>query len=137
MPLRVFDVGPAGALIQVGIRVGKAFAAVGLGGAPRSYVGLIDIGASRTAISPQVVAELQPRLLRPRHVVRPGTSFIADTYELQLKLDHHLQPGTWYDVEAVEVAPASPGVDVLIGRDLLKHVTLLYDGPNGKLVLMY
>jgi hypothetical protein len=37
----------------------------------------------------------------------------------------------------VEVTPATPGVDVLIGRDLLQEVTMLYDGPNKKLVFMF
>ncbi len=32
---------------------------------------------------------------------------------------------------------ATPGVDVLIGKDLLLQLTLLYNGPLGKLVLMY
>jgi hypothetical protein len=34
-------------------------------------------------------------------------------------------------------APATPGNDVLIGQDLLLRLTLLYNGPLGKLVLMY
>ena len=58
-------------------------------------------------------------------------------YEIRLKLDGHLTPGRWFDLIAVETAPATPGVDVLIGQDLLLQLTLLYNGPLGKLVLMY
>ena len=62
---------------------------------------------------------------------------IVNAYDIGIKFEHYLQPGTWYDLEAIEVAPVTPGVDVLIGRDVLKKVTMLYDGPNGKLVLMH
>jgi hypothetical protein len=40
-------------------------------------------------------------------------------------------------LRVVETAPATPGVDVLIGQDLLLQLTLLYNGPIGKLVLTY
>lgn len=136
MAFRVLDVGPSGPLIQVGISVGVAFAQAGRGGAPRSYVALIDTGASGTAISPTVVHEVQPWLVGAVPVGRIGANQVAGTYDIRIKFEHHLQPGNWYDLEAVAVAPATPGVDVLIGRDLLQRVTMLYDGPNGKLVLI-
>jgi hypothetical protein len=60
MALHVIDMGPLGPLIQVGVRAGAASEAAGLGGAPRSYIALIDTGASNTAISSKVVAEVQP-----------------------------------------------------------------------------
>jgi hypothetical protein len=58
-------------------------------------------------------------------------------YDLRLKFEGHLSPGRWFDLTVVETAPATPGVDVLIGQDLLLRLTLLYNGPLGKLVLMY
>jgi hypothetical protein len=58
-------------------------------------------------------------------------------YDIRLKFDSHLLPGRWFDLEAIETAPATPGVDVLIGQDLLLKLTLLDNGPLGKLVLMY
>jgi predicted aspartyl protease len=137
MAFRTLDVEPLGPLIQVGVRVGAAFAAAGYGGAPHSYIALIDTGASSSAISPQVVNKVRPQLTGTAPVGRAGTNIIVNTHDIAIKFEHHLQPGTWFDMEAVEVAPATPGVDVLIGRDLLKRVTLLYDGLNGKLVLMY
>lgn len=70
-------------------------------------------------------------------VARAGANLVADRYDIQIKFEHHLQQGTRYDLEAVEVAPAVPEVDVLIGRDVLEKVSILYDGPNQKLALMY
>jgi len=58
-------------------------------------------------------------------------------YDIRLKFDSHLAPGRWFDLEAVETAPVTPGVHVLIGQDLLLMLTILYNGPLGKLVLMY
>jgi len=137
MAFHVLDVEPSGPLIQVGIRVGPNFANAGHGGPPGSYNAMIDPGASNTAISPKVVNDVRPQLVGATPVGRAGAHVVADTFDIQVKFERHLQPGTWYVVEAVQVTPATPGVDVLIGRDLLQKVKLLYDGSAGKLVLMY
>jgi len=138
MPLYVVDIGPAGPLIQVGVRVGAAFEAIGRGGAPHSYTALIDTGASRSAISPRVVADVQPQRIGDAALRRPGA--VADAghiFGIRLKFDDHLTPGRWFELKAIETAPATPGIDVLVGQDLLLQLTLLYNGPLGKLVLMY
>lgn len=41
-----------------------------------------------------------------------------------------------FDLKVVETALATPGVDVLVGQDLL-NLTLVYNGSIGKLVQMY
>jgi hypothetical protein len=137
MAFRVLDVDPLGPLIQVGVRVGAFFAAAGYGSAPRTYTALIDTGASSTAIGSRVVGDVRPQLTGAAPVGRAGATSTADVYDIGIKLEHHLQPGTWYELPVVEFAPATPGVDVLIGRDLLKKVTMLYDGANGKVVMMF
>ena len=138
MPLYVVDIGSPGPLIQVGIRVGAGYEAIGRGGAPHSYIALIDTGASNSTISPRVVADVQPQFVEKTSLMRVGASpRRLRRYDVRLKLDGHLTPGRWFDLEAVETAAATPGVDVLIGQDLLLQLTLLYHGPLGKLVLMY
>ena len=47
------------------------------------------------------------------------------------------QYGRWFDLEAIETTPASAGVDVLIGQDLLQKVVMSLDGPRWRLLLMY
>jgi hypothetical protein len=136
MAFHVLDLAPSGPLIQVGVRVGAVFAAAGYGGPPRASAALLDTGASSTAISPRVVREVRPQLTGAAPLGRVGATSTVDVYDIGVKFVHHLQPGIWYELPAVEVAPANPGIDVLIGRDLLKHVTMLYDGTNGKVVLM-
>jgi len=138
MPLHVVDIGSPGPLIQVGIRVGAAFEAAGRGGAPHSYTALIDTGASCSTISPRVAAEVQPLSLGSTALNRVGaTSVTIRRYEIRLKFEGHLAPGRWFDLRVVGTTPATPGVDVLIDQDLLLQLTLLYNGPIGKLVLMY
>jgi len=138
MALHVVDIGPPGPLIQVGIRASAAFEASGYGGAPHSYTALIDTGASSSTISPKVVADVQPQSVGSAPLKRVAMSPLPIMrYEIRLKFDGHLNPGRWFDLEAAETAPATPGVDVLIGQDLLSQLTLLYNGPLGKLVLMY
>jgi hypothetical protein len=138
MPLFVVDIGSPGPLVEVGIRVGSAYDAIGRGGAPHSYTALIDTGASCSAISPRVVADVQPQHVGDAALKRPGiVSNTIRVYDIRLKFEGHLSPGRWFDLEAVETAPATPGVDVIIGQDLLLNFTLLYNGPIGKLVLMY
>jgi predicted aspartyl protease len=137
MAFQILDVDPLGPLIQIGVRVGTRFAAAGLGGAPKSYTALIDTGASSTAISPKVVSEVRPQLTGSTPIGRAGASLIADMYDVRIKFEHHRLPGTWYDLTVVEVSPANQGVDILIGRDLLKNATMLYDGSNGKLYIKF
>jgi len=43
----------------------------------------------------------------------------------------------WFDIVAVSVAPATPGIDVLIGQDILSELVLSPDGPRIRLLLMY
>jgi hypothetical protein len=138
MALHVVDIGPPGPLSQVGIRVGTAFEAMGRGGAPHSYTALVDTGAARSTISPRIVADVQPRSVGSTNLERVGaTLFTITTYGIRLKFEGHLTPGRWFDLTVAETTPATPGVDVLIGQDLLLQLTLLYNGPLGKLVLMY
>jgi hypothetical protein len=98
---------------------------------------LIDTGASITVISPKVVAAVQPQRVGDTTLGRAGAAPVAGhIFDVRLKFDSHLAPGRWFDLEAVETAPATPGVDVLIGQDLLLKLTMLFNGPLGKLVLM-
>ena len=138
MAFHSYDVGDLGCLLQVGLRVGASYARVGKGGPPSSWIALVDTGATRTAISPAVARDLGPQsgdvtLIR-RPTAGPSRSL---TYDVELKFDGHLAIGRWFALEAVHSQPATPGVDVLIGMDLLSQLHLYLSGPGGKLVLSY
>ncbi len=138
MAFHSYDVGDLGCLLQVGLRVGASYARAGKGGPPSSWTALVDTGATRTAISPAVVRSLAPRPGDSAAIRRP-TSGVKRTliYDVELKFDGHLSTGRWFDLEVVAAQPATPGIDVLLGMDLLKQLHLYLSGPDGKLVLSY
>jgi hypothetical protein len=138
MAFHSYDVGELGCLIQVGLKVGVSYANAGKGGRPGSWTGLIDTGASNTAISDAVVRSLRPQKVGQGRIDRPGAKpQQALIYTVQLKFDGYLSAGLWFELDVVHAQPATPGIDVLIGMDLLKQFHLYLSGPNEKLVLSY
>jgi hypothetical protein len=105
---------------------------------------LVDTGANRTAIAPGRINFLGPQRVGKDVFIRPdGTRVLTNTYAVRLGFEPDLAdpdwPLTvrWFDVVAVSVAPATPGVDVLIGQDILSEIVLSWDGPRSRLLLMY
>lgn len=138
MPVHLLDIGPFGPLTSVGLSVDRASAMVGLGGPPRTCNALIDTGAARTAISSTIRQVLQLQQVRRLPIRRAGGHRgSVSSFDIRLKFEGHLVPFPWFDLEVVETNPATPGVDLLIGQDLLLQVTMVYNGPLAKLVVMY
>jgi hypothetical protein len=131
-------VGPLGPLIQVGLEVGATQARLGFGGPPLSRTGLIDTGASRTAISDAVYQVLQPAVSGSAWYQRPGQPGVrVDLYAIRLNFEGHLSGNPWFDLDAVVADPATPGVDVLVAMDVLSQLALFYEGVSGTLILAY
>ena len=57
-----------------------------------------------------------------------------DVYDVRLTLGTH-RPA--FEVQVVKIAPATHTVAVLIGRDILKKGTLLFDGENETFSLWF
>jgi hypothetical protein len=105
---------------------------------------LIDTGASQTAITPHRIQALRPQPVGKESFIRPDGQVIQKTtYAVRLAFEPNtsvpLWPLTvrWFDAVVVSVAPATPGVDVLIGQDILSELVLSWDGPRGRLLLLY
>ena len=105
---------------------------------------LIDTGSSMTVIDPTITAALRRSDWGQWSSTRPGgTMILAQSYDIRLAFEpdpQHArwwQYGRWFDLEAIETTPASAGVDVLIGQDLLQKVVMSWDGPRWRLLLMY
>jgi hypothetical protein len=131
-------VGPLGPLIRVGLNVGATQAGLGLGGPPLSENGLMDTGATRTAISSAVYQALQPAVSGSAPFQRPGMpQVVVPTYAVRLNFEGHLSGNPWFDLDVVVTDPATPGVGVLIGMDLLSQLVLFYEGVNGTMILSY
>jgi hypothetical protein len=40
-------------------------------------------------------------------------------------------------LEVIEEQPVTPGVDILLGHDLLMKVIMVWDGPRDNLIVTY
>src|SRR4051794_4558074 len=110
----------------------------GGGGTPVSRPGLIDTGATGTAIRTAVDRALQPRPSSATPLHRPGgRRVIVPTYAVRLNFEEHLAPNPWFDRDVVVADPATPGLDVLIGMDVLSQLVLFYEGVTGTMILTY
>ncbi len=131
-------VGTLGPIIQVGLNVGATQAGLGLGGSPLSKTGLIDTGATRTAISIAVYQALQPAVSGTAQFQRPGVlPVVASTYAIRLNFEGHLSGNPWFELDVVAADPATPGIDVLLGMDVLSQLVMFYEGVNGTMILSY
>jgi hypothetical protein len=91
-----------------------------------------------TAISPGVVASLQPQQLGSQPVQRPGASSAwRDTYDIRIRFGGHTVQGRWFSLEAVEVQRATADIDILIGMELLLKIDMAWLGPRRLLFLSY
>lgn len=135
MPLLRVPLGFEGAMVEVGLSVPKNYAP--WGGPPGRWRALIDTGSDMTAISPAIVAALQPMRLGAQAVRRPvGGMEWCDTYDVRIRFGGRVQ-GRWFPIEAIEVQPATTDVDVLIGMDLLLQINMDWRGPRGLLILRH
>jgi hypothetical protein len=99
---------------------------------------LIDTGADLSAVHPQVLHQLGVQATRSVRVRRPGAGGgfrVAWLSDVELAVGG-VSPGThWIATRVVGVALSTPTVLALIGRDLLVHCALFYNGPRGELTL--
>jgi hypothetical protein len=156
-------------LIQVGLRSSRSDKMRGSSSQAVLRTGLIDTGASITAIHPDLIAAIRPVQLGTMDIKRStGPALWRRTWDIRLAFEPDPQDprwwlrgqwrrtwdirlafepdpqdpqwwlrGQWFNLEAIEVTPASAGVDVLIGRDLLKKIVMSWDGPRSKVLVMY
>jgi predicted aspartyl protease len=96
---------------------------------PFSTTALIDTGASHTAVDPMILNHLGV-IQRGVVLVRvPGhANAHMPLYDVRVSLEIH-HPA--FDVQVAKIVPATHTVAVLIGRDILKNGTLLFDGQNN------
>jgi hypothetical protein len=91
-----------------------------------------------TAISPNAVAALRPLKLGTQPVRRAGGRFtMHDTYDIRIRFGGHSAQGRWFNLEAVEIQPATAGVGVLIGLELLLKIDMVWLGPRKRLFLSF
>jgi len=124
-----------GPVVQVTISVGQVIAnqVLQTGGtlpAPISGLPLIDTGATTTCIDEESAQKLQ---LPSIDVVTVASASHASTpqnvYPIQIEVVG--LPITISAPKAIGAPLKSQGILVLIGRDVLQHCVLIYNGPTG------
>ena len=102
--------------------------------------GLVDTGASNTCVDPQILQALQisPKAVVP--MITPSTGSIhvdAPVYDVSLTI---VLPRMSYTFKAQSVIESSlnhQGFSILIGRDILSHGMLIYQGVGDGFQLIF
>lgn len=101
---------------------------------PISGIALIDTGASSTCIDSNVAQQLQLPVVNVVNVASAShTSTKQNVYPIQIEV-----VGLPISIEApnaIGAALNSQGLIALIGRDVLQHCTLFYNGITGSFTL--
>ncbi len=142
MPHFTVIIGSDGPVIDLAIAGGptwKQLAAPGaLASAPLIVRALIDPGADLSAVHPQILRQLGLGTSGRVRIRRPGQGagfHLAGLTDVELAIGGVGPSVLWIPTRVIGVAPATPTVLALIGRDVLSHCTLFYNGPRGQLTL--
>lgn len=104
--------------------------------AAKSGYALVDTGAAMSAVADRVMQELDIPPLEQRETMTPHGIGYSKTYNASASF-----PTLSYMDVVLEGASGSylgeaedgqPELIMLIGRDLLRHLVIHYDGPNGR-----
>lgn len=147
MPSLTLSVSPLGPLIEVVIfPSAPRQAALTQNGQqlpqPQKGTFLIDTGASGTCIDPGVLQPLGIPATGSTQVHTPSTNgapHVCSMYDVMLLIPNGAAKPP-YILEAIPVMETglrSQGIDGLLGRDVLAHCTLVFNGADGFYTLCY
>ena len=110
---------------------------------PQKIRGLIDTGASMSAVDPSVLSALGLSPTGEAEIHTPSTAGVpvkADTYDVKIAIFSG-RPGDLHFIsETVEVTSTQlkvQGFEVLIGRDILKSCILYFNAADSLFTLSY
>jgi hypothetical protein len=143
MPHFTVMIGSDGPTVDLAVAVGRAWqqrlTAQGTSvPSPTTVRALIDTGSDLSVVHPQVLQQLGLLATGSVRVRRPGSGGgfrLAALFETELSIGGVSLGAVWISTRVVGVAPSTPTVLALIGRDVLEHCTLFYNGPRGELTL--
>ena len=129
-PFLQIAVGPSRELIAAFTPLGAQLSA------PQRVTALIDTGAFATVLSPEIVAALKIRPVGTASVNTPSTTapLQYNRYHINVYFDDVF---VIENVFAVEAPMGGAQYQCLIGRDILRQATLLYNGPQNQFSLTF
>lgn len=147
MPRLDVPIGPNGPIVEVRLWIGSEDEAsrVAEGRAvprPFSVLGLVDTGAQMTAIQRPLAARMDLPCrgeLQLSSSVLGGEVRAVPLYVIRMTFGaiEAPDPPKWRNIRAAGVSVVSPGVTVLIGRDLLGSCRFTYDGRKSRFMMSY
>jgi predicted aspartyl protease len=143
MPHSKVTIGSDGPAIDLAVSVGRTWAArlVAQGvsvPSPVTVRSLIDTGADISAVHPRILQQLGCRPTAAVRIRRPGMTrnfLVASLYDAEVAIDGTTRGSQWISMTVIGVAPSTPTVLALIGRDALVQCTFFYNGPRSELTL--
>ncbi len=101
--------------------------------APISGIGIIDTGASCTCIDDTIAQNLQLPVINIANIHSASHSAVQqNVYPVHIEV---VGFGLHVEAQAVGAQLQTQGLAMLIGRDVLQHCTLIYNGPMGLITL--
>lgn len=123
-----------GAVVRVLVRAAGSACEFG------PFPAYLDTGASVTVLDPGVIGALgiEPLAEAGLHVLGRDTVSHHGVYAVAVALaDVPSNEREWFELDVLE-GPINPkGTAAALGRDLLAHLVLTYDGPAGRVVLRW
>lgn len=103
---------------------------------PTPVTALIDTGAHTTVLSPELVARLRIQPVGTAPISTPSTTsaLMCDRYHVNV---YFADDFVVENIFAIEAPMGGVPYQCLIGRDILKLATLLYDGPRNQFTLTF
>jgi len=129
-PFLQIAVGPSRELITAFVPLGVQLSS------PQRVTALIDTGAFATVLSPEIVTALKIRPVGAASISTPSTTapVQCDRYHINVYFDDGF---VIENVFAVEAPMGGAQYQCLIGRDILRRATLLYNGPLNQFTLTF
>jgi hypothetical protein len=145
MPFLTVPIGAEGALVDVFVALSTPrvdmLKVAGMGFPPPERAkALIDSGASISSISPRIAKSLSlvPTGITPIYsATTGGASQNCNLYDVCLAFAQPSIKVLGVNIPVIEVHVFTPGVDVLLGRDMLRQCLCIYDGPGASFTLAF
>jgi hypothetical protein len=145
MPSVTLPITPAGPIVPILVGVNQPWAqqlrTSGQPVPPAVLVQLVaDTGASCTCLDPTVLAALGLSPTGSTSIHTPSTGAAPHTvnqYDVSLNIQFPTLMFSMSCVPVIESHLLAQGIQGLLGRDMLAHALLIYNGPAGTFVLSF
>jgi hypothetical protein len=145
MPFLTVPIGAEGALVDVFVALSTPrvdmLKAAGMGYPPPERAkAMVDSGASISSISPRIAKclSLVPTGITPVHsATTGGAAQNCNLYDVCLAFAQPAIKVLHVNTPVIEVQLFTPGVEVLLGRDMLRQCLCIYDGPRATFTVAF